>query len=127
MERWKDRLFSSIVLVGEQGSGKPASQPVLEEKLYDMPVVRRRVRSTLVDEKGLVDLLSSLIGIECADVEEFKTTIQSSKMRRVIIIEDIHQLYVRSKGGLGVMRALLDFIDATSENILWFVTIDLFA
>ena len=128
VERWKDRLFSSIVLVGEQGSGKTSLvNCVLEEKLYDMPVVRRRVRSTLVDEKGLVDLLSSLIGIECADIEEFKSTIQSSKMRRVIIIEDIHQLYVRSKGGLGVMRALLDFIDATSENILWFVTIDLFA
>ena len=128
VERWKDGLFSSIVLVGEQGSGKTSLvNCVLEEKLSDLPILRRRVRSTLVNERDLVDLIGSLIGIECADMNECKSNIQSSKMRRVIILEDLHQLYVRSKGGLSVMRTLLDFIDATSQNILWFVTVDLFA
>ena len=128
VERWKDGLFSSIVLVGEQGSGKTSLvNCVLEEKLSDLPVLRRRVRSTLVNERNLVDLMNSLIGFECANISECKSNIKSSKMRRVIILEDLHQLYVRSKGGLSVMRTLLDFIDATSQNILWFVTVDLFA
>ena len=82
-----------------QGSGKTSLiNCVLEEKLSDLPVLRRRVRSTLVNEKDLVDLIGSIIGIECADINECKSNIQISKMRRVVILEDLHQLYVNSKG-----------------------------
>lgn len=126
--RWNKGLFSALVMVGEQGSGKTSLiNCALEQKLSDMPVVRHRMRTTLVEVDGLASLLGQLLGLQSESMSRLKEDVLLSKMRRIIILEDVHRMYVRSKGGLQVMREFLDFVDATGSHILWFISIDQFA
>ncbi len=128
VKRWSQGGFSAVALVGEQGSGKTSLiNCAMEEKLQGIPIVRHRIRSSLLDTKQFLPLLKSLLDGRADDLEELQRELERSNTRRIIILEDVHQLYLRARGGLDLLRKLLEFIDATGGNVLWIVTIDQYA
>lgn len=128
VRRWSQGGFSAIALVGEQGSGKTSLiNCAMEEKLAGIPIVRHRIRSSLTQMEEFVPVLKNLLDGRADDLETLRSEVERSNTRRIVILEDVHQLYLRARGGLDLLRALLEFIDATGGNVLWIVTIDQYA
>ncbi len=48
----------------------------------------------------------------------------NAQERAVAVVEDLHHLFVRALGGFDAMESFLEVVAATSDNILWVVTID---
>lgn len=127
-QRWAKGAFSAVALVGEQGSGKTSLvNCAMQQKLAGIPIVRHRIDSTLTDVGGFSALLKELLDANSDSIEDLQREIVASSFRRIVILEDIHQLYLRAKGGLDLLRRLLEFIDATGGQLLWIITIDQYA
>ncbi len=127
-QRWAKGAFSAVALVGEQGSGKTSLvNCAMQQKLAGIPIVRHRIDSTLVDVGDFSVLLKQLLDARSDNIDDLQREISSSSVRRIVILEDIHQLYLRAQGGLELLRRLLEFIDATGGQLLWIITIDQYA
>jgi len=127
-KRWRQGRFSSVIVIGEQGSGKTSLiNCAMEQILKGLPLVRHRISITLLEEPGLVRLLNQLLDMKEEDLEDLREKIASSHGGRIIILEDLHRLYLRAVGGLDLLLRFLEFIDATGDRILWLVSIDQYA
>jgi hypothetical protein len=128
LARWRQGHFSSVVVIGDQGSGKTSLiNCAMEQILKGVPLVRHRVSATLTGEKELLELLNEVLDLDADTLELLEKQVQASHVRRMVILEDIHRLHLRAWGGLALIRRLLAFIDATGSHILWFVSIDQYA
>ncbi|MFT7691418.1 MAG: hypothetical protein ACI8P2_000033 [Candidatus Latescibacterota bacterium] len=126
--RWSTGAFSAVALVGEQGSGKTSLvNCAMQQKLAGIPLVRHRIDSTQIDVASFAALLKQLLDARSDSIDDLQREIVASSARRIVILEDIHQLYLRAHGGLELLRRLLEFIDATGGQLLWIVTIDQYA
>jgi len=126
--RWATGSFSAVALVGEQGSGKTSLvNCAMQQKLAGIPIVRHRIDATLLDPQVFTELLNKLLDSSATSQEALQEEVASSNTRRIIILEDLHQLYLRAEGGLDLIRRLLEFIDATGGQLLWIITIDQYA
>jgi len=127
-QRWAKGAFSAVALVGEQGSGKTSLvNCAMQQKLAGIPLVRHRIDSTSTDVDAFTALLNLLLDARAENIDDLQREIVASNVRRIVILEDIHQLYIRAHGGLELMRRLLEFIDATGGQVLWIITIDQYA
>jgi hypothetical protein len=127
-QRWAKGSFSAVALVGEQGSGKTSLvNCAMQQKLAGIPIVRHRIDSTLIDVNGFSALLKQLLDARSNTIDDLQREIVASSVRRIVILEDIHQLYLRAQGGLELVRRLMEFIDATGGQLLWIITIDQYA
>ncbi len=124
-KRWRHGRFSSVVIIGEQGSGKTSLiNCAMEQKLRGLPLVRHRISEILLDEGELVHLLSRLLDVEGASLADLEKRIGGSHERRIVILEDLHRLHLRAMHGLDLLLRFLEFIDATGARILWMVSIE---
>ena len=127
-KRWRQRRFASVVIIGEQGSGKTSLiNCAMEQKLRGLPLVRHRIAENLLDEERLVSLLSQLLDAEGESLVDLEKEIARSYERRIVVLEDLHQLHLRAMHGLDLLLRFLEFIDATGAHILWMVSIELSA
>lgn len=126
--RWRQGRFSSVVIIGEQGSGKTSLiNCAMEQKLKGLPLVRYRITETILEERAFARLLTRLLDVEGETLDDLQEQIASSHVRRVVILEDLHRLYLRALHGLELLLRLLEFIDATGAQILWLVSLELYA
>jgi hypothetical protein len=122
---WRQRRFSAIVIIGEQGSGKTSLvNCAMAEKLKGLPLLRHRLVETVVDEGTLVTLLSELLDMEAATLDELAQRVKSAHQRRAVLLEDLHRLHLRVVGGMDLLPRFLEFADATGKQIMWIVSIE---
>jgi len=125
LRHWRQRRSSSVAIIGEQGSGKTSLiNCAMEQKLKGLPLVRYRFTETLIDRSRLVALLSRLLDAPAADLHELLAKVSSSRQRRVVVLEDLHQMHLRVVHGLDLLGEFLEFLDATSKQIMWIVSVE---
>jgi hypothetical protein len=123
--RWRQERFSSVVIIGEQGSGKTSLiNCAMEQKLKGLPLVRHRIDKGVLNEGTFVQLLNGLLDMQGTDLADLERKIADSHERRIVLLEDLHRLHLRALGGLGLLKRFLEFIDATGGNILWLISIE---
>jgi len=123
--RWRQERFSSVVIIGEQGSGKTSLiNCAMEQKLRGLPLVRHRLDRGLQHEAEFVQLLNEMLDMRGENLEDLEREIADSHERRIVLLEDLHRLHLRALGGLSLLKRFLEFIDATGANILWLVSIE---
>jgi hypothetical protein len=127
-KRWRQSEFSPVVIIGAQGSGKTSLiNCAMEQRLKGIPLVRHRLSREIADEASLVRLLSDLLDLHGDSLSSLESMIRQAHARRIIILEDLHCIYIRAIGGMDLLNQFLAFVDASGDHILWLVSIDQYA
>lgn len=121
---WTSAKFAPTCIVGETGSGLTSLINEFVEKFgHQYPVVRINPKSRIKTEKEFIDLFSEL-----SETDELNTFIDlrdvllTSKSRRIIILENIHRLYIRKMGGFDLLNSLFQLISQTNSKVYWVTT-----
>ena len=126
MSAWERGDVESIALIGLRGVGKSSIFKQLQARLgADYPSVKVRVGQRICDERGLAALLAQGLNLSgCESLADLEARIGARQDRIVVYVEGGERLFLRHPAGLEGIRALMSFIRATDERILWIVSFE---
>lgn len=118
-------LSGSTAIIGESGTGKSSLISSFLSKLQtDANIYRYNFDKTIRSEKELLSILSEMLEMKyIASFDEIISELNLSPDNKIIILEDIHKIYLRKFNGLEAMKKLLLIISETSNKIFWIVSI----
>jgi hypothetical protein len=124
-ERTLNGLSGSAAIIGESGTGKSSLiTAFLMKTQIDTEIHRYAFEKTIKSEKELLKILSETLGLDyIASYDELISELSINPKYKVIILEDIHKIFLRKYGHLEAMKKLLLIISETSNKIFWIVSI----
>lgn len=121
---WNRGHFANVMIVGEKGSGKTSCVQLLP-KLVELkqPILKSAISTTIWKEDQLVNELSNLLGHTSASTkEELIDAINSSKEKRIVMIEGFQNVFLRYIQGFEALETFLLIISKTSSRIFWVIS-----
>ena len=111
----------SLVIYGEKGIGKSCLLERLSRSFEQLDVVSITVPPKITDEQRLREFLSEKLQIEKSEnltraMLEFN---RSRSKKTIVLVDNAHNLFVGKVGGFEALRAFLDIINLSTENIFW--------
>jgi len=117
---------ASLSLVGERGIGKTsflmANKSIFDgvEMLY-IPISRGRDKY-----QSLKDVFQEC-GVRTFEEGEFREYALDSSSRKVIILDNCHNLFLRMIGGFETIKELLNLIVSARSDVLWILAFNSYA
>lgn len=116
---WVAGKMGSAALYGEKWSGLTTLLNYLQNTgSLKHGITRIKCATSLDTRTQFQEVLKKILPDE-EQVEEGVAEKLNAGPKRIIIIEDIQNLYLRKSGGFTVIQSLLELISKTSSNIFW--------
>ncbi|MCX8056756.1 MAG: cation:proton antiporter [Ignavibacteria bacterium] len=124
-ERTLKGLSGSTAIIGESGTGKSSLISSFISKIQtEIPIYRYEFEKTTSSEKEFLKILSDIFEMNyITSFDELISELTIETNSKIVILEDIHKIYLRKFGGLEAMKKLLLTISETSNKIFWIVSI----
>ncbi|MBN1654005.1 MAG: AAA family ATPase [Deltaproteobacteria bacterium] len=128
LERWRSsKQDASLVVIGEKGIGKTTFLSLLEKSIDSLPLVRYSISKKLRDEKALISELASVFGIDQASNVGMIAARINSGERRVVLLDEAHNVFLRTVDGYDAYEALVRLVNFTSDKIFWVLVFNAFS
>ncbi|WP_372754717.1 hypothetical protein [Labilibaculum sp.] len=121
---WTSRKFAPTCLVGEMGSGITSMINVFEEQFgHQYPVTRISLDHKIDGEESFIQFLKTIFtDLKFETVDDLILRIKEKEGRRIIIIENLHQLFLRKMHGFKNLMQFFRLISQTNSQIFWLST-----
>lgn len=126
---WKNNQISSVMLIGEKGSGTSTLINIVMKKIkIDSSVFREEFSGTIFEEKDLLDHLKKILKLDSVETkEELIETLNSLNERIIVIIENIEDFFLRIVDGFAALNMLMEIITSTNTKVLWITTCNIYS
>lgn len=123
-QNWINGRASSTVIIGEKWGGLSSLINYLMVNIkFKYPVVRICPEQKYYRKGMFHRFLATSLSIDpLTDQEGLIHAINNSTLNRIIILEDIQHLYLRSINGFDAIRSLIEIVNQTQKKILWIFT-----
>ena len=124
---FKNGQIMITAVIGEKGGGKTTLLNFARKSIFKgYPVSRVAAPCTIWTIPEFCNLMKTELQLECNDSPGDIEQILANGPKRILILEDIHNLFLRTIDGFSVVEALLNLIAATQQKIYWIVTSGLY-
>ena len=124
-ERFDSGRPASVLIYGNPGGGKTSFvDQTLRALKPKIPVDRMVFSQAIQSERQLAILLGDLLDEQSRSLDRLRARLRQSKERRIVIVEGLHNFFVRSLNGLETLKRFLLLVAETSHAFFWLVTID---
>lgn len=127
-KNWLKGRFSPVIFVGEKGSGVSTILNLALKSVRNKEIYRTDVKRIIYREIEFLSFLSELFEAEKFqsknDVIDF---LNNTENKRIIIIENIQHLYLRTVGGFEPLKFLFSVISATNKNAFWITSTTIYS
>jgi hypothetical protein len=128
IDAWrKERVDGSLVLLGEKGLGKTTLVGQVARRISELPALEHSVVRKIIEEEKLARSLGPLF--DAQDARTIDDVIAAAERRGecVVLLDEAHNLFLRTIGGYRAFDALVRLVNATSEHVFWLVVFNSFA
>ncbi len=128
LERWKaSRQDGSLVLIGDKGIGKTTMAALLTRRITSLPVSFHTVSRKIRNEKDLVRDLAPVVGDpDAANIGMLSSHLNQGE-ERVLLIDEAHNLFLRTVDGYQAYEALVRLVNFTSNRVFWILVFNRFS
>ncbi len=126
---WQNNQISSIMLIGEKGSGTSSLISITLNKL-NVPntIYRKKSSKTIYKEEDLLEYLKELLQMNrIVSIDELISHLQNLETRIVVVIENFENFFLRVVEGFDAARKIFELVTSTSSKVLWILTCNTFA
>ncbi len=123
-QNWISGRASSTVIIGEKWGGiSSLINYLIVNMKFKYPVVRVYAEQKYYRKGIFYRFLTTSLSIdESSDQEGLIDAIKNFTSKRIVIIEDIQHLYLRSVNGFDAMKSLIEIVNQTQHEIFWIFT-----
>ncbi|MFA3783549.1 cation:proton antiporter [Melioribacteraceae bacterium 4301-Me] len=116
---------SSIILIGEPGSGKRSLvNSIVNTELSDKNFIRYSFDETVTDRDAFLRIVSELLGYKrTLSTDELISLLNDRTNKRIIILENLNKLFLKKIGGYDALNTFKYILAVTSHNTLWLCSI----
>ncbi len=115
----EDQADGSVAVVGASGMGKTTALTLFAREI-ETPVVYGKLRNKLTEPSAMVAQIAALIGFEeTPSSEEQLVSLLRVGDRRVIIVDNCHNLFLRQVGGFDAWEAFTRVVNETCDHVFW--------
>jgi len=120
IEAWRTNAEdSALLLLGDKGVGKTTLLALVERELTELPARHLTLAHRATDEASLVEQLGPALGCpECPSVEALAAHLNTLP-RQVVLLDEAHNVFLRSVGGYDAFDLLVRLVQLTNERIFW--------
>ncbi len=121
---WQNNQTSSVMLIGEKGSGTSSLINIAFKKLdSSLKVFREEFSGTIYKETDLLIHLKKLLKLDSVETtDQLIETLNNSKERIVVVMENIEDFFLRIVEGFEALNKLVEIITSTNSKVLWITT-----
>ncbi|MDD3475315.1 MAG: hypothetical protein PHI38_00450 [Sulfurimonas sp.] len=122
-ENWQKERFVSCAIVGEKGSGVSSVLDAFLRKIPETQLIRTELNEKIHTNNKYFALFNALLNTEnIYSNKELIELLNSSKESKIIILENLHHMFLKKVDGFDSMEMLFELISYTSKKILWIGT-----
>lgn len=124
-QRSQKELPTSCAIIGENGTGKSSLiSAFLPEQTGGNAYISYTFKQTIYSENALLNELKRLFKFDYLQTyQDLISELLTNPPAPIIIFEDIHKTFLRTKDGLEAIKKLLLIISETNHKIFWIVSI----
>jgi AAA domain len=129
-DSWRAGHYGVTALVGEKGSGRTTLVNFATNKVYNkLSCLKINLQQmTPRTEKGLFMALKEIFkGEEVESIDRLENQINGHDEQRILIVEDLQNLFIRTVDGFDALERFLLFISRTYKRIHWITTCNLYS
>ena len=121
---WLNNQISSVMLIGEKGSGTSSLINIAFKNLNPTPkIFREEFSGTIYKESDLLNYLKKLLKLDSVQTtDQLIETLNNSSERIVAVIENIEDFFLRIVDGFEALNKLMEIITSTNSKVLWITT-----
>lgn len=126
IERWLsgESTDDLVILIGNRGLGKTTMLRTIERRAECPEKTFQRVPSRITTLESFYIWISGVFGAEIKNSEDFKRVEESLSEKRLVIIDDVHNLFIGQVGGFEAYKAFIEIISLRSKNIFWCLSVN---
>jgi hypothetical protein len=119
-ENWEKNRFVTCVIIGDKGCGVTSTLNAFLRKIPKTDTIQADLSEKIYTKEKYFEFFNSLLktnGINSN--KELIDFLNAVKKRKIIIIENLHHMFLKKVGGFESMEMLFELISYTTKNILW--------
>lgn len=127
-DSWEKGRFAATIVFGEKWGGQTSFMTyAIQTSKFPYQVIRHGIKEAIHSEADLVVLLRILFKHpEFETLDEVKEYLINGP-RRVVVLEDLQNVFLRTVGGFAGIQILLRFINETCKELFWVTTTTLYS
>ncbi len=128
-KNWEDNKFAPVAVISEKGAGSSSFTNMAEKKLFkDKVVIHINLAKNIYQPDEFFKLISDKLNIEeSKNVSYLIGNINSLQENKIVIIQNIENLYLRIVNGFEVMKIFFQVLSMTNNKIFWIATCNQYA
>jgi len=119
-ENWMKDRFVTCAIIGEKGCGVTSTLSAFLKKIPKIETIRAELSQKIYTDESYFTFFNSLLKTE--GIKSNKGLIDSlndTQDHKIIIIENLHHMFLKKVGGFESMEMLFELISYTTKKVLW--------
>ncbi len=129
LEVWRKGNFAATALTAERGGGITSIINLFVKPLEaEFELISFDVIDRIVEPENLVSLIGEKLNASDAkNLRDLCDKINSHPKKRIVVVEKIHNLFIRKVGGFECLKAFYEIITGTNSNVFWIATASIYS
>ncbi len=119
-ENWTKKRFVTCAVIGEKGSGVSSMLNAFLRKISKTDTIQANLNEKIHTRSKYFEFFNTLLKTD--DIKSNKELIDflnNVDNNKIIILENLHHMFLKKVGGFESMEMLFELISYTTKNILW--------
>ena len=119
-QNWNQGRYAATAILGEKWGGLTSFlNYAVQRENFPYPIVRFVPKHNIYEEQGLIQLMKEVF--QNNDFENLDQVVDylNGGIKRIVILEDLQNLYLRKVGGFAALQLLFQLVTRTYNKIFW--------
>ncbi len=119
-ENWMKNRFVTCAIIGEKGCGVSSMLDAFLRKIPKTDTIRADLNEKIYTDEKYFDFFNSLLKTEnIKSNKELIDFLNGVDEDKIIILENLHHMFLKKVGGFESMEMLFELISYTTKKVLW--------
>lgn len=122
-ENWNKGRYASTAVLGEKWGGLTTFvNYAIASSKFPYPLTRFSSKENISTEAGFIQLMKKIFENDSFENIDHVVAHLNNGSKRVIVFEDLQNLYLRRVGGFSALQLLFQLVTRTYKNVFWITT-----
>lgn len=119
-ENWAKNRFVACAIIGEKGCGVSSTLDAFLRKIPKTDTIRANLNEKIYTNEKYFDFFNALLKTdEITNNNELIDFLNNLEDKKIIIIENLHHMFLKKVDGFKSMEMLFELISHTTKKVLW--------